>query len=330
MLVGGLLLSRTAGSSDITLSHGDERVLSRLDGTRVSEAGANRRPLAVVVENHTEARPQVGLTEASIVYEAIAEGGITRFLAIFGPRLPEQIGPVRSARTYFVEWANDWGALFGHIGGSKQARELIRTIGLDDLDEFAIGKKAYRREPTEDVSNEHTVFLDPEQLYRVAEEERQFSVSGGAYRPWRFKVEAKSEERDDGQTITVDFGRPQYRVIWRYDHRHNSYRRYQDGRPHIDRITGRQITAKNLIVLEIIRDLVTEEGLPEVFDFRLIGKGKAQVFQDGKLIEAIWERKHRDERVTIRDQAGAELAMNPGPTWIVVENPGAVQVEVTD
>src|SRR5581483_1401572 len=102
------------------------------------EQSMAKRPFAVVVENHPDARPQSGLSQADVVYEALAEGGITRFLAIFQSQDVKSIGPVRSARTYFNDWAQEWGAVYAHVGGNSDALALIKAgiPGVSDADQF--------------------------------------------------------------------------------------------------------------------------------------------------------------------------------------------------
>lgn len=303
-------------------------VEAKLDGTQATEAAANRRPLAVVIENHTEARPQAGLSEASIVYEAIAEGGITRMLAIFGPQLPDKLGPVRSARTFFVEWALDWDALFGHVGGSKDGIALVRSSGVADLDQFALGARAYQREPKAGVATEHTMFGFPQKLYEQAKSFKKYSITGGKFEPWLFKNELSADLLGEGQQVVVDFSAPNYKATWSYDKATNSYQRSQDGGVHKDALSGRQLGAKNLVLMEVTRQSKSFEDAKSVFAFNLIGKGKATLFQDGKQIEGTWQKNKSGKRVVFLDADGNELKMNRGATWIEVINPDSVKTEV--
>ena len=136
-----------------------------LDGTQVEPSLANRHPLAIVIENPPQARPQIGLDKASIIYEAITEGGITRFLAIFGPRDTSKIGPVRSMRTFFIDWSWEYKAFLGHVGGNIDALDRIPVEGALDLDQFALGEKAYWREIESGKAIEHTMYSNTDKLY---------------------------------------------------------------------------------------------------------------------------------------------------------------------
>ncbi|MBI3260823.1 DUF3048 domain-containing protein [Candidatus Berkelbacteria bacterium] len=306
----------------------EKTVEAKLDGTQVNESAAKRRPLAVVIENHTDARPQSGLSDASIVYEAIAEGGITRFLAIFGPHLPQKVGPVRSARTFFVEWVLDYDALFGHVGGSKDGLALVRSTNAADLDQFALGARAYQREPRAGIATEHTMFGFPEKLYQAARDFKKFSITDGKISPWLFKNEPSADLIGAGQTVVVDFGQPSYKATWSYDKATNSYLRNQNGGVHKDAISGRQLAAKNLVLMEVTRISKTFEDAKSVFEFDLAGTGNATVFQDGKQIDGTWKKSARGKRQIFLDSNGSEIKMNRGATWIEVVNPDSVKTEI--
>jgi len=308
----------------------EKTVEAKLDGTQVGESAAKRRPLAVVIENHAEARPQAGLSEASIVYEAIAEGGITRFLAIFGSNLPQKVGPVRSARTFFVEWVLDYDALFAHVGGSKDGLALVRSTNAADLDQFGLGARAYQREPKTGVATEHTMFGFPEKLYQAAKNFKKYAVTEGKFNPWLFKNDPapNSDGLGAGQSVVVDFSQPSYKVTWNYNKASNSYLRVQNSTPHKDAISGKQLTAKNLVLMQVARRLVEQEEGPTVFDFDLTGKGKATMFQDGKQIDGSWRDSGVGKRVVFTDNEGNEIKMNRGATWIEVVNPDSVKTEI--
>lgn len=114
----------------------DTRVPSKLMGIKVDPAELNKKIMTVVIENHPDARPQSGLDKASIVYETLAEGGITRFLAVFQENEVAEIGPVRSARIYFLDWVLEYDALFAHIGGNIAALDQIGPLKIQDINQF--------------------------------------------------------------------------------------------------------------------------------------------------------------------------------------------------
>ena len=128
-----------------------------LDGVKVEEATSKKHPLAIMIENHPQARPQAGLDKASIVYEAIAEGGITRFMALFGTNEADKVGPIRSSRPYYLDWLEGYSAFYAHVGGNVDALDQIKADSIYDLDQF-IYPTPYWRDTSLSVSREHTMF----------------------------------------------------------------------------------------------------------------------------------------------------------------------------
>ncbi len=291
---------------------------SIVNGVLTNPDYASRRPLAVMIENHTEARPQIGLNQAAIVYEAIAEGGITRFMAVFSPFDVKKVGPVRSARQYYVEWAKGLDALYAHVGGSQDAKTLITTLGVADLDQFRYGIKAYWREPKTGVAIEHTMFTSTDKLYVIAKEARLNLRA--TLTPYKFKEDALAEARGQAQTLTIDFSFPTYKVLWTYDPATNSYIRAQGGITHVDRETGERIMAKTIAVAVVKRQLKSAEDGPG-YIMTTTGSGKASILTDGKLVIGTWKRPTKNDMLRFYDDGGQEVALNRGQLWIEIVPP---------
>lgn len=299
-----------------------------LDGRLVSKEASERHPLAVMIENHPDARPQVGLGEASIVYEAITEGGITRFMAVYGPNLPEKVGPVRSARTYFIDWLSEFNAYYAHVGGNLDALEKIQTDGILDLDEFALGKTAYWREFQAGKATEHTMYASPEKLYAAAKT-KGWSLKMDKLNTFKFK-KTKTQTTSDVDSsmsavtpndITIDFSSPSYKVVWSYDSASNKYLRSMAGSPHKDQKTGNQLSASNIIVQSVERweapTRINESG----WAMKTIGEGKAKVFSGGKEIESTWKKANRLSRTKFYDANNKEIEFVPGTFWYEIVPP---------
>lgn len=297
-------------------------VESALNGEKVDEGVVNRRPLAVVVENHPEARSQRGLSDASVVYEAISEGGITRFLAIFGPKSAVKVGPVRSARTYFNSWVLEYDALYGHVGGNSAALKEIPQLGIKDLDQFGIGTRAYQREPKAGVATEHTMFTSTDKLWEVAKSFKKYDIATNSTPTLLWKEDEVSDKRPQGQTVTIDFSTASYQVIWNYDHDSNSYRRVLAGQPHIDLNNNKQLSTKTIVIQEVNREPIVTEANENSFRFFLIGKGPAKIVQDGTVIEGQWQKPDQKSRTRFYIQDGNELQLNRGTMWLEVVPPG--------
>lgn len=299
----------------------EKKIVSPLDGLRYPASHALRHPLGVMIENHPDSRPQTGLVDASVVYEAIAEGGITRFLAIFGPKLPERIGPVRSARTYYLDWCLEYDCFYAHVGGNIDALDLIPKLSMKDLDQFRYGTKAYQRFPKRGIATEHTVYADPEKLYGLAKA-NNWPETGG-FPSVDFKTDRATDDRTVSQQVSIEISSQLYNTTWTYDPVDNGYSRAMGNLPHNDSSTGQQIKSKVIIVQEVSsRPTVTrinETGL--VMD--TVGEGKAKIIQDGKVTEGTWKKRKQKERTIFSDESGQEIRFNAGQRWITIVNPGS-------
>ncbi len=292
----------------------ETRVPAPLTGELVDPAVAERRPLAVVIENHTEARPQSGYLDADIVYETLAEGGITRTLAIFQSKESKEVGPVRSAREYFVDWATELNAIFTHVGGSADALDLIAKIKTPDLNQFYNADSFWR---SSDRYAPHNVYTTTEKLLSRAKSnglETSTKVT-----PLSFKKEAESKDRTAGQQIAIDFSGYDYNVGYTYDLTSNTYFRSIAKIPAKDRLSGTQIAPKNVIVyFTSTVPYINYEGAQGV-RIGLNGKaGKGYFFQDGKTIPITWSKASRSAQTKYLDESGKEIRLNPGQTWIEV------------
>jgi len=300
-----------------------------------------RRPLTVMVENHEESRPQSGLSKADVVYEAVAEGGITRFLAVFycGAAAEEvTIGPVRSARTYFMDFASEYGdyPLYTHVGGANipgpaNALGQIGDYGWlakgNDLNQFSLGFPVFWRDYERighPVATEHTMYSTTEKLWEVAQKRGLTNVDDegnkwdATFSQWQFKEEAKLDER--GEVARVEFSfwenNPEYAVRWEYQKDNNNYLRFNNGQSLKDLNNDSQLQAKTVII-----QLMKEKGpIDEVKHilYTTLGSGQALIFQDGQVIEGTWIKAKRQSRTKFTDSSGKEISLNRGPIWIEI------------
>lgn len=299
-----------------------------LDGTEVEKSLANRHPLAIVIENHPDSRPQIGLDKASIIYEAITEGGITRYLAIYGPREAEKVGPVRSMRTFFLDWAWEYNAFLAHCGGNIDALDRIPVEGALDLDQFALGEKAYWREPQAGKAIEHTMFTSTAKLYAAAKE-KGFEMTGDFT---SLKFLKRLKESETSQTIIIDFSSASYRVGYTYDPSSKTYLRSLGAFAHKDRNTGNQLAPTNVIIQSVSREHAPTRINEESWTFETIGEGKADVFYGGQIFEATWKKPDLKARTKFYDSSGDEIEFLPGQFWYEIVPPEVfekVKVEET-
>lgn len=297
------------------------QVVCLLDGASYDADKAKRHPLAVSVENHPDARPQSGLIKASVVYEAITEGGITRYLAIYGPQDATEIGPIRSARLFFMDWLKEYDAFFAHAGGNEDALANIDKYQIKNLDD-AKGY-FYRDSKGKNVASEHTLFSSTEKLYEYAKS-KGFDIANSNFTPLIFKKDGPALEVG-GKGVAIDFsGSPTYAVRWNYDPKTNSYLRFLAGTEHKDRTTGDQITAKNIVIQTVERTFQpTGSYGSQNYVFKTIGEGKASVLRDGQVISATWKKDSLTSRTKFYDETNKEIQFNPGATWYEIINPDA-------
>ena len=304
------------------------------------------RPLGVMIENHTEARPQSGLIFADVVYEVVAEGGITRFLAVYHCQDAGIVGPVRSARTYFLDFISEYGEypLYAHVGGANtpgpaNALGQIEEYGwggYNALNQFSIGFPTFKRDEARagrSVATEHTMYSVTSRLWEVAGERGLTNVDedGNSWDENFTQYEFKEDDPAGGaQTISYSFmgGYGDYSVAWKYDPATNSYLRENGGEAHMDRNPKKQISAKNVVIL-FMREGRANDGyegnLHMIYGTK--GKGNAILFQDGKEIKASWSKADREDRLVLT-AAGKEVAFNRGLIWFsVLPTDGEVDVE---
>ncbi len=306
-----------------------------LDGVKHSkkakDAWQNRRPLAVMIENHIEARPQSGLSQADIVYEAIAEGGITRFMAIYLCNLGDfQIGPVRSARTYFLDWVSEYDGLYAHVGGANTpgpANALGQIIDYDikGLNQFSIGFPTFWRDYQRlgrPVATEHTMYSTTGKLWEIGAKRGWAATDLAGARwdltfiPWKFKEDSALPTV---KKIAVNFweGKNDYQVEWNYDGPCNCYQRKNAGEKHMDLNNNQQLSSKNVVV-QFQEESRANDGYENNVHllYATKGQGKALIFLDGKAIKGQWIKANRLARTKFVDENNKEIEFNRGQIWI--------------
>ena len=277
---------------------------SPLSGVEVSPELAKRSVTAVMIENSPDARPQSSLLEAEMVFEAIAEGGITRFIALFQTTLPSKIGPIRSARPYYVDIAKTFDAAYVHAGGSPDALARISELGVKDMSAFE--QDTYYRADDRDAP--HNLYSSMSLLDTRKE---QLGYTGSAFSPWKRKVD--SPQTPIANTINFDISSESFNPQYTYDATTNSYLRSHTGDVHIDQVSAKQINPKVVIAL------VTSRGQEGIYsNYRLNGSGEIRVFQDGIVSEGTWSKENVTSQFVFKDKNGLEFNFNKGQTWVTL------------
>jgi hypothetical protein len=299
-------------------------VADPLTGQQVSATAAAQPVVGVMIENlYPDARPQSGLSQAGVVYQALAEGGITRFLAIFQEPLPTSIGPVRSLRPYYLDWGLEYNIPVTHAGGSEPALAEIKPLGLKNIDALAYDGSYFFR--TSDRAAPHNLYTNNADLSALVA--KLGWATAPTFTPLMRKVDAPLATASHTK-IDITFGTmAEYNVEWQYDATDNDYLFFQGGTAQDDRNTNLQITSKNIVVEFTPTSYTTQsDGKPET-DINLIGSGKALVFEDGDAITATWSKASNSAQTVITDSTGAPVKFNAGNTWYEVVPTGSA---VTD
>ena len=291
---------------------------SPLTGKKVAnEAATTQLVTAIMIENSPDARPQSGLRQAGVVYEAIAEGGITRFLALYQQEKPQLIGPVRSLRTYFVDWVAPYNASVAHVGGSKAALDEIRNGSYRDIDQF-FNAEAYWR--ASDRFAPHNVYTSFKRLDTLNNAKDFTSSEFTSFA----RADGKPATALNATSVTVNVSSPTFNSSYAYDKTSNSYARSQGGAPHLDREDG-QINPAVIVALSVdMQNVMEEDGYRE--KITTTGSGTAQIFQNGTVIEATWSKEDRSSELRLIDDAGKSIALNRGQTWITAVPNGSGSV----
>lgn len=280
---------------------------SPLTGEQVPDKPSTERAVtAIMIENSPDARPQSGLKPAGVVYEAIAEGGITRFLALYQQQKPQLIGPVRSVRLYYVDWLAPFQASVAHVGGSKFALDEVRNGKYRDIDQFFNAGTYWR---ATDRYAPHNVYTSFEKLDAL-NQKKGYNTS--SFTAWP-RVDGAPSKTPNATSIDVKISGPLYNSHYDYDATTNTYKRFLAGAPHNDREAG-QITPSNVIVLDTNMTKIFEDGYRE--QITTTGTGRARIFQNGTVTEAKWTKPDRATQIKFTDLAGAEVSLNRGQTWI--------------
>ena len=286
------------------------------------QAESTVRPVAVMINNFGPARPQSGLPQADMVWEVLAEGGITRLVAIFqSDAFTGPIGPIRSIRPYLIDIAESFGSIIAHAGGSQDAYAILQRRDKPYLDEITNASGFFYRDKSRKAP--HNLYSSLDKLREAADKKGYDATASVPV--FRFMETAAPPAGADATAIELQFMLKNYKVSYAYDAATQLYSRSVNGKPHTDRTSGEQLKAANLVVLSAAHKVLDDEGRLEV---DLQSGGPAILFQLGKAVEATWERGGDGVIRIMKD--GSELPFVPGKTYYhVVPNDTPLAGHVT-
>jgi hypothetical protein len=292
-----------------------------LTGITVSdEEDLKLRPIAVMLDNEYNARPQSGLLDAEIVYEIPVEGNITRYMAVYHHNHTDKIGPVRSARPYFIDKAMELNAVYVHCGGSPQALRDLATLKVNTLNDLK-GSPCFWR--SKDRKMPHNLYTSTSLMREVINTNKYNNKTAPDY----FKFSEEFIDLEGKKTNSISFGySKKYIVGYEYDEKDKLYYRTINGIRLKDKESGKDIATTNILVEKTTTKVLDKVGRLEV---SIIGKDRGYYLTGGKLVEIEWSKSERKAKTVYKDLKGNEILMNKGTTWIQVV-PDYVKIEIKE
>jgi hypothetical protein len=271
----------------------------------------------VVVENHSQARPQWGLTSSDIVFEMVAEGGITRMILMYADasRLPDKIGPVRSTRHYFLDLAEGYDAIFTHFGQSTYAKQQLQNHDIDNINGYFDGSY-FSRDKSRNVDSEHTAYTTKDWVLKAIEnKEYRTTLKDGYDNAFSFNIDG-NEVLKDGScvTATVSFS-SSYTYTLDYDKQENVYYSSLNGNPFMDS-NGTQQNFENIVILYTNISAIAGDTKNRV-DFDL-SEGEGRYISNGSYEDISWKKGDSTDMLKLYDSEGEELKLNTGRTYIAI------------
>lgn len=275
-----------------------------------------RPPFAVKVSNNPEVRPQSGLQFADIVFEHLAEGGFTRYTAIFHSTGAERVGALRSARLIDLEIPAMFKCAFAYSGAVADVERMIRESDFADraFSQSRAGAAMYRI-PIPGRATEHTLFTDTDSLWALAKDRRLYGVRD--LRGMRFDPNPPAGGRAT-RSVFIPYSSYYSNVTWTWDAARGAYLHSVLGQPHKDTLTDQQIGANNVVLVYVnhVQTLIVEDRLgARSVQIQIWGEGKATVLRDGKAWDVTWKRPNREDPITLVGSDGQLFPLKPGNTW---------------
>ncbi len=284
---------------------------------QILDLDSNTRPISVMINNHKSAQPyQAGLNDAYLVYEIVVEGGITRMLALYKDSDATKIGPIRSARHYYLDYNSENGAMYGHHGWSPQAKSQIASEGIDniEIDDYKYGW----RDKEIDTSYEHTLFTDYENLVTKASSVYKHDMTTTVEPLLNYSIEdTKINEMEQAVAATnVSIKYSSYQTNeFKYNEETMQYEKYSNGTASVDYVTKDPVVAKNIIVYEVRNYSIDSYGRQDIDN---IGSGEGTLISNGYSIPIKWSKASATAKTVYTYLDGTEIDVNDGITHIQI------------
>ena len=287
---------------------------------KIVDLDSNERPIAVMIDNNVGYDSQAGLQDSYLNYEIIVEGGYTRIMSLFKDKDVSLIGPVRSSRHYFLDYALESDVIYAHYGWSTYAENDIKMLGVDNINGLTL-EDAYWRDNK--IARPHNVFTDTKTLYQYASKKNYQKTSNN----WKlldysadeinFKAPEKEGEEDYrivANSLTLKYSRYQI-TSYQYDANNQYYLRSMEGKAHLDKETKQQLHYKNIIIEQVKNYNLDNEGRQ---DLNTTGKGDGYYVTNGYALPITWEKSSREDKTVYKYLDGSKVKVNDGNTFIQI------------
>ncbi len=301
----------------------DGTYIDPLTGTAVAKEEAERRPVAIMLNNINVALPQQNIGSADVLYECQVEGYLTRLMGVYNDyESLKAIGSVRSSREYYIDFAANHDAIYVHAGGSEEAYRNLKSRKINNIDavnDYNVSGYFYR-DPNRlgRMGYEHTLVIDGEKLNgAIAAKKYRTTYSSSFTNPLQFIGEGQQINLVNGtkaKQLTVKFGAHTTQFV--YNASKNLYMRWQNSEKHIDGVTGEQLGFENVIVLFCPYTLTKDDY--NHIEVATTGTGKGYYLTGGKKVDIHWSKSSGDAQVKLYYASGKALTLTPGKTNVEI------------
>jgi hypothetical protein len=274
------------------------------------------RPVAVMIDNEgTRVLPQGGLDKAQIIYEVIVEGGESRYMPVFWGTNPEMIGPVRSSRDYFLDYSMEHDAIYTHFGWSPKAKADISALKINNINGLYVGTDVIW-DLTKDKGNWQDSYTSMEKLQKYIAKLKYRTTTETKLLFHYNQTDVVPADGQSANKIVLKYSASNF-SSYEYDSSSGVYKRFRKGKPQMERVSGKQLTTKNIIV-QFTRNSDIKGDTKGRQEMDTTGSGKGYFITDGKAIEIKWSKESRKAQTVYTDKNGSRIALNRGQTWIQV------------
>ncbi|MEI3530483.1 MAG: DUF3048 domain-containing protein [Bacilli bacterium] len=284
---------------------------------KIINEDSNKRSIAVMINNHPQAvLNHAGLQDAYLVYEIIVEGGYTRMMAIFKDKNTEKIGSVRSSRHYFLDYAMENDAIYVHYGWSPKAQADISSYSINNIN--GLYDSAFWRDNSLNVAYEHKAFTSMEKIQGVIDK-RGYRNTSSQKLLLNYSVKpidiSNKEDSMLANKVVIPYSNYQ-ETSYQYDTTNQVYKRFINGKEHIDAITKKQYTAKNIIIQKVSNYSMDNYGRQDINN---VGSGDGYFITNGSAVPINWSKSSRQAQTIYKYSDGSTIEVNDGNTYIQIQ-----------